>query len=113
MYVDDLITGANDTRGTLKLLQGAKEIMRKASMNLPKCVTNDRNLVKVFEKENYDIYPILNDSNVRKLKVLGIQGDYQDDSLSIETVWVTEFLKRKKNTKRFILQTALKIMLII
>ncbi|GFU40093.1 choline dehydrogenase, mitochondrial [Nephila pilipes] len=35
-----------------------------------------------------------------------IQWDFQDDSLSIETAWVTEFLKRKKNTKRFILQTA-------
>ncbi|GFT90024.1 integrase catalytic domain-containing protein [Nephila pilipes] len=106
MYVDDLIKGANNTRETLRLSRGAKEIMSKASMNLRKWVTNDRNLVKVFEKENYDIHPILNDSNVTKLKVLGIQWDYQEDSLSVKTTWVSEFLKRKKNTKRFILQTA-------
>ncbi|GFT49738.1 integrase catalytic domain-containing protein [Nephila pilipes] len=106
MYVDDLMTGASDTREALKLSRGAKEITSKASMNLRKWVTNDRNLVKEFQKENYDIHPILNDSNVTKLKVLGIQWDFQDDILSVETAWVTEFLKRKKNAKRFILQTA-------
>ncbi|GFT59111.1 hypothetical protein NPIL_253641 [Nephila pilipes] len=50
--------------------------------------------------------PILNDSKVTKLKVLEIQWDYQDNSLSVESAWMTEFLKRKKNTKRFVLQTA-------
>ncbi|GFT29346.1 uncharacterized protein NPIL_289151 [Nephila pilipes] len=78
MYVDDLITSANDTREALKLSRGAKEIMSKASMNLRKWVTNDRNLIKVLEKEIYDIHPILNDSNVTKLKVLGKQWDFQD-----------------------------------
>ncbi|GFS65293.1 integrase catalytic domain-containing protein [Nephila pilipes] len=84
MYVDDLITGANDTREALKLSRGAKEII---SMNSRKWVANDRNLVKELEgkkKKNYDIHPILNDSKVTKLKVLGIQWDYQDDSLSVE-----------------------------
>ncbi|GFT32749.1 hypothetical protein NPIL_111161 [Nephila pilipes] len=68
-------------------------------MNLRKWATNNRNLVKELEEENYDIHPILNNSNVTKLKVLGIQWDFQDDGLSVETAWVTEFLKRKKNTK--------------
>ncbi|GFU28367.1 hypothetical protein NPIL_173171 [Nephila pilipes] len=85
MYVDDLITGANDTREALKLSRGAKEVMSKYRMNLRKWVSNDRNLVKELERENYDIHPILNDSNVTKLKVLGIQWDFQDDSLCVET----------------------------
>ncbi|GFU01507.1 hypothetical protein NPIL_233101 [Nephila pilipes] len=85
--------GANHTREALKLSQGAKEIMSKASMNLRKWVTNDRNLVKELKKEYYDIHPILNDSNVTKLKVLGIQWDFQDDNLSVETAWVAKFLK--------------------
>ncbi|GFS57435.1 integrase catalytic domain-containing protein [Nephila pilipes] len=101
MYVNDLITGANDTREALKLSRRANEFMSKATMNLCKWVTNDKNLVEELEKEHYDM--ILNDENVTKLKVLGIQWDFQDNSLSIETAWVTELLKRKK---RFILQTA-------
>ncbi|GFS43940.1 hypothetical protein NPIL_678241 [Nephila pilipes] len=80
-------------------------LMPSLQINLSN-VTNDRNVVKVLEKENFDIHPILNDSNVTKLKVLGIQWDYQDDSLSVETALVTEVLKRKNNTKRFILQAA-------
>ncbi|GFU11322.1 reverse transcriptase domain-containing protein [Nephila pilipes] len=42
MYVNDLITGANDTREASKLSRGAKEIMSKASMNLRKWVTTFR-----------------------------------------------------------------------
>ncbi|GFS93384.1 hypothetical protein NPIL_118741 [Nephila pilipes] len=79
---------ANHTREALKLSPGAKEIMNKACMNLRKWVTNDRNLVKELEKENYDIHPILSVSNVTKLKVLGIQWDFQDDSLSVERAMV-------------------------
>ncbi|GFS58163.1 hypothetical protein NPIL_46381 [Nephila pilipes] len=77
MYVDNLTTGANDTREAfleaMKLSREAKEIMSKATGNLCNWVANDRNLVKELEKENYDIHTILNDSNVTKLKVLGIQ----------------------------------------
>ncbi|GFU00840.1 hypothetical protein NPIL_437381 [Nephila pilipes] len=83
--------------------------MGKASRNLRKWVTNDRNLGKKLKKENYHIQPILNYSYVTKLKVLGIQWDFQDDSLSEETAWRTVFLRRKKNTKRFILQSAEKM----
>ncbi|GFU42090.1 uncharacterized protein NPIL_351731 [Nephila pilipes] len=73
IYVDDLTTGANDLIEALKLSRGVKEIMSKANMNLRKWVLNYINLVKESEDEKYDIHPILNDSNVPKLKVLGIQ----------------------------------------
>ncbi|GFS32484.1 hypothetical protein NPIL_22731 [Nephila pilipes] len=96
MCVDNLITGANDTREALKLSRGTKEIMSKANMNLRKWVTNDRNLVKVFEKENYDIHTILNYSKVTKLKVLGIQWDFQDDGLSVETAWGDKVFETKE-----------------
>ncbi|XP_035230524.1 uncharacterized protein LOC118202452 [Stegodyphus dumicola] len=107
MYVDDLVTGADDVSEALKTSREAKEIMRGAGMNLRKWVTNDYHLAKKWEEENFDIHPL--SSNERILKVLGIQWNIQEDNLSIETSCLTKISRRKKSTKRFILQTAGKI----
>ncbi|XP_035214797.1 uncharacterized protein LOC118188475 [Stegodyphus dumicola] len=107
MYVDDLVTGADDVSEALKTSREAKEIMRGAGMNLRKWVTNDYHLAKKWEEENFDIHPL--SSNEKILKVLGIQWNIQEDSLSIETSCLTKISRRKKSTKRFILQTAGKI----
>ncbi|XP_035214425.1 uncharacterized protein LOC118188168 [Stegodyphus dumicola] len=106
MYVDDLVTGADDVSEALKTSREAKEIMRGAGMNLHKWVTNDSHLAKIWEEENFDIHPL---SSKDILKVLGIQWNIQEDSLSIETSCLTKISRRKKSTKRFILQTAGKI----
>ncbi|XP_035207028.1 uncharacterized protein LOC118181903 [Stegodyphus dumicola] len=107
MYVDDLVTGADDVSEALKTSREVKEIMRGAGMNLRKWVTNDYHLAKKWEEENFDIHPL--SSNERILKILRIQSNIQEDSLSIETSCLTEISRRKKSTKRLILQTAGKI----
>lgn len=110
VYVDDLVTGADDVSEALKISREAKEIMSKASMNLRKWVSNDNSLIKKWEDEKFDIHPIrANDVNVQVLKVLGMSWDTHEDNLSIEIACLIESLRRKKNTKRYILQTAGKI----
>lgn len=110
MYVDDLVGGADNVSEALKNSREAKKIMSKASMNLRKWVTNDKSLLERWEEEGFDIHPLsLTDLNETTLKVLGIQWDIHEDSLSVETACLNELLKRRRNTKRFILQTAGKI----
>ncbi|XP_035207708.1 uncharacterized protein LOC118182471 [Stegodyphus dumicola] len=94
MYVDDLVTGADDVSEALKTSREAKEIMRGAGMNLRKWVTNDYHLAKKWEEENFDIQSL--SSNEKILKVLGIQWNIQEDSLSIETSCLTKISRRKK-----------------
>lgn len=110
MYVDDLITGADNELEAFKISNAAREIMSTASMNLRKWVTNDESLTRKWNEEHFDIHPLsLNESSEKILKVLGIQWNVREDSLSIEIACLIDSLKGKKNTKRVILQTAGKI----
>ena len=95
-FVDDLVTGCNDTQGALILYEKARDRLREGGFTLRKWKTNDRELAeKIAQKENEGIEkkpnPNFEDQSFakeklgtignmsEKTKVLGITWDYNKD----------------------------------
>ncbi|XP_054709129.1 uncharacterized protein LOC129218832 [Uloborus diversus] len=106
-YVDDLVTGADSINDALKISIEANNIMKKASMNLRKLISNDEVLMKMWEEREFNILPsdFVNNCN-EPCKVLGLPWDIKEDTFAIEVKDLLEFIKTGKNTKRFVLQVA-------
>ncbi|GFT57642.1 reverse transcriptase domain-containing protein, partial [Nephila pilipes] len=74
LYVDDVITGADDISKALKISKDADIIMKNASMKLRKWNSSDQTLMKTWEYDGLETHPrhLEKNSRVQSSKVLGI-----------------------------------------
>ncbi|GFT60400.1 reverse transcriptase domain-containing protein, partial [Nephila pilipes] len=111
LYVDDVISGADDISQALKISKDADTIMKDASMKLRKWNSNDQALMKTWKYEGLETYPrhSENDSGVQSSKVLGIPWNVIHDYFTIDVKGLLELDTSKPVTKRIVLQSAGKI----
>ncbi|GFV76954.1 reverse transcriptase domain-containing protein [Trichonephila clavipes] len=57
LYVDDVISGADDISQALKVSKDAETIMKNASMKLRKWNSNDQTLMRTWEREGLETHP--------------------------------------------------------
>ncbi|GFS82746.1 reverse transcriptase domain-containing protein [Nephila pilipes] len=111
LYVDDVISGADDISQALKISKDADTIMKDASMKLRKWNSNDQALMKTWEYEGLETHPrhSENNSGVQSPKVLGIPWNVIHDYFTIDVKGLLELDTSKPVTKRIVLQSAGKI----
>ncbi|GFT79999.1 reverse transcriptase domain-containing protein [Nephila pilipes] len=111
LYVDDVISGADDISQALKISKDADTIMKDASMKLRKWNSNDQTLMKTWEYEGLETHPrhSENNSGVQSSKVLGIPWNVIHDYFTIDVKGLLELDISKPVTKRIVLQSAGKI----
>ncbi|GFU36158.1 reverse transcriptase domain-containing protein [Nephila pilipes] len=92
LYVDDVISGADDISQALKISKDADTIMKDASMKLRKWNSNDQALMKTWEYEGLETHPrhSENDSGVQSSKVLGIPWNVIHDYFTIDVKGLPE-----------------------
>ncbi|GFW30937.1 integrase catalytic domain-containing protein [Trichonephila clavipes] len=86
LYVDDVISGADDISQALKVSKDAETIMKNASMKLRKWNSNDQTLMRTWEREGLETHPRHPDdsSKIPSSKVLGIPWDVVHDYFTID-----------------------------
>ncbi|GFT82728.1 pro-Pol polyprotein [Trichonephila clavipes] len=111
LYVDDVISGADDISQALKVSKDAETIMKNASMKLRKRNSNDQTLMRTWEKEGLETHPRHPDdsSKIPSSKVLGIPWDVVHDYFTIDVKGLLQLDTSKPITKRIVLQSAGKI----
>ncbi|GFU12921.1 integrase catalytic domain-containing protein [Trichonephila clavipes] len=111
LYVDDVISGADDISQALKVSKDAETIMKNASMKLRKWNSNDQTLMRTWEKEGLETHPRHPDdsSKIPSSKVLGIPWDVVHDYFTIDVKGLLQLYTSKPITKRIVLQSAGKI----
>ncbi|GFS75466.1 reverse transcriptase domain-containing protein, partial [Nephila pilipes] len=111
LYVDDVISGADDISQALKISKDADTIMKDASMKLRKWNSNDQTLMKTWEYEGLETHPrhSENNSGVQSSKVLGIPWNVILDYFTNDVKGLLELDTSKTVTKRIVLQSAGKI----
>ncbi|GFW82581.1 integrase catalytic domain-containing protein [Trichonephila clavipes] len=111
LYVDDVISGADDISQALKVSKDAETIMKNASMKLRKWNSNDQTLMRTWEKEGLETHPRHpdNSSKIPSSKVLGIPWDVVHDYFTIDVKGLLQLDTSKPITKRIVLQSAGKI----
>ncbi|GFX72078.1 reverse transcriptase domain-containing protein [Trichonephila clavipes] len=57
LYVDDVISGADDISQALKVSKDAETIMKNASMKLRKWNSNDQTLMRTWKREGLETHP--------------------------------------------------------
>ncbi|GFU13753.1 reverse transcriptase domain-containing protein [Nephila pilipes] len=85
LYVDDVISGADDIFQVLKISKDAEIIMKNASMKLREWNSNDQTLMKTWEYEGLETHHphSENNSRVQSSKVLGIPWNVIHDCFTI------------------------------
>ncbi|GFU91345.1 uncharacterized protein TNCV_2541131 [Trichonephila clavipes] len=111
LYVDDVISGADDISQALKVSKDAETIMKNASMKLRKWNSNDQTLMRTWEREGLETHPRHPDdsSKIPSSKVLGIPWDVVHDYFTIDVKGLLQLDTSKPITKRIVLQSAGKI----
>ncbi|GFU76788.1 integrase catalytic domain-containing protein [Trichonephila clavipes] len=111
LYVDDVISGADDISQALKVSKDAERIMKNASMKLRKWNSNDQTLMRTWEREGLETHPRHPDdsSKIPSSKVLGIPWDVVHDYFTIDVKGLLQLDTSKPITKRIVLQSAGKI----
>ncbi|GFS89015.1 integrase catalytic domain-containing protein [Trichonephila clavipes] len=111
LYVDDVISGADDISQALKVSKDAETIMKNASMKLRKWNSNDQTLMRTWEEEGLETHPRHPDdsSKIPSSKVLGIPWDVVHDYFTIDVKGLLQLDTSKPITKRIVLQSAGKI----
>ncbi|GFV67003.1 integrase catalytic domain-containing protein [Trichonephila clavipes] len=111
LYVDDVISGADDISQALKVSKDAETIMKNASMKLRKWNSNDQTLMRTWEREGLETHPRHPDdsSKIPSSKVLGIPWDVVHDYFTIDVKGLLQLGTSKPITKRIVLQSAGKI----
>ncbi|GFX95739.1 integrase catalytic domain-containing protein [Trichonephila clavipes] len=111
LYVDDVISGADDISQALKVSKDAETIMKNASMKLRKWNSNDQTLMRTWEKEGLETHPRHPDdsSKIPSSKVLGIPWDVVHDYFTIDVKGLLQLDTSKPITTRIVLQSAGKI----
>ncbi|GFR20903.1 reverse transcriptase domain-containing protein [Trichonephila clavata] len=111
LYVDDVISGAENISQALKLSKDADTIMKNASMTLRKWNSNNQTLMKTWKGEGLEIHPRHSEdsSQIPLSKVLGIPWNVVHDYFTIDVKGLMELDTSKSITKRVVLQSAGKI----
>ncbi|GFX28366.1 pro-Pol polyprotein [Trichonephila clavipes] len=101
LYVDDVISGADDISQALKVSKDAETIMKNASMKLRKWNSNDQTLMRTWEKEGLETHPRHPDdsSKIPSSKVLGIPWDVVHDYFTIDVKGLLQLDTSKPITK--------------
>ncbi|XP_077491913.1 uncharacterized protein LOC144102539 [Amblyomma americanum] len=105
LYVDDLLTGADDEEEAAKLYTKANAIFRAASMKLHKWSSNNERLCQLFGQDCNETKPLGFVSGV--LKLLGLAWDPITDRLTFASCVTDD--TGKPDTKRSMLQTTARI----
>ncbi|XP_077508788.1 uncharacterized protein LOC144120265 [Amblyomma americanum] len=105
LYVDDLLTGADDEEEAVKLYTEANAIFHAASMKLHKWSSNNERLRQLFGQDCNETKPLGFVSGV--LKVLGLAWDPITDRLTFASCVTDD--TGKPDTKRSMLQTTARI----
>ncbi|GFY36409.1 integrase catalytic domain-containing protein [Trichonephila clavipes] len=110
LYVNDVISGADDISQALKVSKDAETIMKNASMKLRKWNSNDQTLMRTWEEEGLETHPRHPDdsSKIPSSKVLGIPWDAVHDYFTIDVKGLLQLDTSKPITK-IVLQSAGKI----
>ncbi|GFR20900.1 reverse transcriptase domain-containing protein, partial [Trichonephila clavata] len=111
LYVDDVISGAENISQALKLSKDADTIMKSASMTLRKWNSNNQTLMRTWKGEGLEIHPRHSEdsSQIPLSKVLGIPWNVVHDYFTIDVKGLLELDTSKPITKRVVLQSAGKI----
>ncbi|GFW19975.1 integrase catalytic domain-containing protein [Trichonephila clavipes] len=111
LYVDDVISGADDISQALKVSKDSETIMKNASMKLRKWNSNDQTLMRTWEREGLETQSRHPDdsSKIPSSKVLGIPWDVVHDYFTIDVKGLRQLDTSKPITKRIVLQSAGKI----
>ncbi|GFU13296.1 reverse transcriptase domain-containing protein [Trichonephila clavipes] len=101
LYVDDVISGADDISQALKVSKDAETIMKNASMKLRKWNSNDQTLMRTWEREGLETHPRHPDdsSKIPSSKVLGIPWDVVHDYFTIDVKGLLQLDTSKPITK--------------
>ncbi|GFV45767.1 integrase catalytic domain-containing protein [Trichonephila clavipes] len=102
LYVDDVISGADDISQALKVSKDAETIMKNFSMKLRKWNSNDQTLMRTWKKEGLETHPRHPDdsSKIPSSKVLGIPWDVVHDYFTIDVKGLLQLDTSKPITKR-------------
>ncbi|GFX02669.1 integrase catalytic domain-containing protein [Trichonephila clavipes] len=102
LYVDDVISGADDISQALKVSKDAETIMKNASMKLRKWNSNDQTLMRTWEREGLETHPRHPDdsSKIPSSKVLGIPWDVVHDYFTIDVKGLLQLDTSKPITKK-------------
>ncbi|XP_064470081.1 uncharacterized protein LOC135384827 [Ornithodoros turicata] len=103
-YVDDLVVGLDTVEEALTLYHQARQILRAASMKLVKWTSNCAPLRSTFEADG-----TTSASDTSLKKVLGLVWDVDTDELRYSLKSISEFLEKRTDTKRCVLQTASRV----
>ena len=95
IYVDNIITGAENEKEAIELYKGAKTLFKDASMNLREWLTSSSEVNDQFEPEDR--------IDTKVTKVLGLKWNSQSDELSINTTKIESM--EPAATKRQVLST--------
>ncbi|GFQ75438.1 uncharacterized protein TNCT_395721 [Trichonephila clavata] len=111
LYVDDVISGAENISQALKLSKDADTIMKSASMTLRKWNSNNQTLMRTWKGEGLEIHPRHSEdsSQIPLSKVLGIPWNVVHDYFTIDVKGLMELDTSKPITQRVVLQSAGKI----
>ncbi|GFX76741.1 integrase catalytic domain-containing protein [Trichonephila clavipes] len=101
LYVDDVISGADDISQALKVSKDAETIMKNASMKLRKWNSNDQTLMRTWEREGLETHPRHPDdsSKIPSSKVLRIPWDVVHDYFTIDVKGLLQLDTSKPITK--------------
>ncbi|GFR04302.1 reverse transcriptase domain-containing protein [Trichonephila clavata] len=108
LYVDDVISGAENISQALKLSKDADTIMKSASTTLRKWNSNNQTLMRTWKGEGLEIHPRHSEdsSQITLSKVLGIPWNVVHDYFTIDVKGLMELDTSKPITKRVVLQSA-------
>ncbi|XP_055924888.1 uncharacterized protein LOC129956901 [Argiope bruennichi] len=108
LYVDDLISGRQNVEDALKTSLESFKIFKDASMILRKWQTNSFELRDRWKDIGMDIGPSIEPKNETFMpsKVLGVVWNPDRDLFHFDAKGLIQFLSKRMNTKRFLLQAA-------
>ncbi|GFQ75684.1 integrase catalytic domain-containing protein [Trichonephila clavata] len=111
LYVDDVISAAENISQALKLSKDADTIMKNASMTLRKWNSNNQTLMRTWKGEGLEIHPRHSEdsSQIPLSKVLGMAWNVVHDYFTFDVKGLMELDMSNPITKRVILQSAGKI----
>ncbi|GFR09747.1 integrase catalytic domain-containing protein [Trichonephila clavata] len=108
LYVDDVISGAENISQALKLSKDADTIMKSASMTLWKWNSNNQTMMRTWKGEGLEKHPRHSEdsSQIPLSKVSGIPWNVVHDYFIIDVKGLMELDTSKPITKRIVLQSA-------
>ncbi|XP_064465083.1 uncharacterized protein LOC135376504 [Ornithodoros turicata] len=106
MYVDDLVTGANDAKEAIKIAKDSTEILQRANMKLHKWASNDKSVLEFLRGETEE-RKIGESDEIQK--VLGLSWLPETDMLTFSVDGVWNMYQATGATKRLVLRITARI----